>query len=312
MAVATKQKPKQTTHHRKRAGTHQKRSDHFVKTYWPYIPLVAIVGIGMFFNNLLANPAGVLSYATNTTAVGLLENTNKQRATQQLGSLAISDKLSQAAQAKAQDMVARDYWSHKTPDGQEPWAFINTTGYTYTAAGENLAYGFANSDENIQGWMNSKSHRENMLNKGYTEVGFGIANSPSYQGKGEQTIVVALYATPSTNNVQANSAVQGPTEPIATNQNSQGTFKVSGTVPGEVKVSRVALVSGDVAHISSYIFVAILAIFATVLFYRHSKAWHKTLRRGEKFVLTHKVLDILLVSGIMMSIILLGTAGSLL
>jgi uncharacterized protein YkwD len=310
MAVATKQKPKQTVHHKRRTGTHQKRSNHFVKTYWPYIPMLAIVGVGLFFNNLLANPSGVLSYATNTTPTGLLQATNTERSTRQLGTLAINEKLNQAAQAKANDMAARDYWSHTTPDGQEPWAFINTTGYTYLAAGENLAYGFVNSEETIRGWMNSDSHRDNMLSKRYGEVGFGIANAPSYQGKGNQTVVVALYATPSTANIQATTEQQTQnSQPIATTQKNDGTFTVSGVVPGEVKVSRIELVSGSATTWSTAAFTAIIAALGATLLYRHSKAWHRVIRKSETFVLRHKTLDILLVSGIMMAIILLGAGG---
>lgn len=309
MAVATKRKPKQTVHHKRRTGTHQKRSDHFVKTYWPYIPLLLIVGTGLFLNSLLAQSSGVLSYATNTSPAGLLQSTNNERIAKQLGTLALNDKLNQAAQAKANDMVARNYWSHTTPDGQQPWAFINTTGYTYTAAGENLAYGFVNSDETVQGWMNSQSHRDNLLSKNYSQVGFGIASSPSFQGKGNQTVVVALYAQPSASTNQAPIAAQAGQQPLATNQNNQGSFKVSGTVPGEVKVSRVEMVSGSAGKLSVYAFVLVLVAFGSALIYRHSKAWHKVVTKGEKFILKHKTLDILLVTGVVLAALLLAPGG---
>ncbi len=55
---------------------------------------------------------------------GLLISTNTERSSNGLPALSINDKLNQAAQAKANDMVARDYWSHNTPDGQEPWVFF--------------------------------------------------------------------------------------------------------------------------------------------------------------------------------------------
>ncbi|QQS18450.1 CAP domain-containing protein [Candidatus Saccharibacteria bacterium] len=126
----------------------------------------------------------------------LLSGTNSQRAASSLGALALNGVLGQAAQNKANDMVARDYWSHNTPDGQTPWTFITAVGYGYQAAGENLAYGFATASDTITGWMNSPGHRANILNTSFSEVGFGVANSANYQGGGPQTVVVAMYALP--------------------------------------------------------------------------------------------------------------------
>src|SRR5690606_5510957 len=127
----------------------------------------------------------------------LLQATNNHRARHGAGLLTINPKLTHAAQEKANDMRARDYWSHNTPEGNPPWVFIEKVGYSYVKAGENLAYGFQTSQAAIRGWMNSESHRENMLDPNYTEVGFGFANSNDYQSHGEQTIVVAMYGTPS-------------------------------------------------------------------------------------------------------------------
>lgn len=138
----------------------------------------------------------VLSYATEMSRSGLLSNTNSERTSRGLGSLALNSKLNQAAQNKANDMVARNYWSHNTPDGQEPWIFFDQAGYSYTKAGENLAYGFATSSATVTGWMNSPGHRANILDSEYQEVGFGFANASNYVSTGENTIVVAMYAKP--------------------------------------------------------------------------------------------------------------------
>lgn len=138
----------------------------------------------------------VLAYATNTTHAGLLSATNAQRSANGVGTLTLNSTLNSAAQTKANDMVARDYWSHQTPDGLQPWVFITNTGYQYLAAGENLAYGFSNSNATVTGWMNSPSHKANLLSTNYTEVGFGMANSENFVGNGQQTVVVAMYAKP--------------------------------------------------------------------------------------------------------------------
>ncbi|MBA2279326.1 CAP domain-containing protein [Candidatus Saccharibacteria bacterium] len=140
--------------------------------------------------------AGVLAYATNVTTGGLLSSTNTQRSNNGVASLGGNGLLTTAAQNKAEDMVARDYWSHTTPDGQQPWVFIDNAGYKYTAAGENLAYGFMTSESTVTGWMNSQAHKDNLLNSTFTEVGFGIANGANYVGTGQQTVVVAMYGKP--------------------------------------------------------------------------------------------------------------------
>jgi uncharacterized protein YkwD len=135
----------------------------------------------------------VLSYSTSMSGSELLANSNTQREANGAADLALNNQLTSAAQTKANDMVARDYWSHTTPDGRQPWAFMTDTGYQYTTAGENLAYGFANSADTITGWMNSPPHRQNLLSTAFKDVGFGFANSANFVNNGQQTVVVAMY-----------------------------------------------------------------------------------------------------------------------
>ncbi len=199
MPKKTKQVTK-TTRSKRQSAQHPK---HFLKVYWPYIPIILMVSFGMFFGN--ANPVrqygsspATLAYSTEMSASALLSATNTQRASNGLGSLKLNSKLNASAQAKANDMVARDYWAHNTPDGDEPWVFIDAAGYSYKKAGENLAYGFSTSDATVIGWMNSPSHRANILDTSYTEVGFGFLNAENFTGTGQETVVVAHYGEPLT------------------------------------------------------------------------------------------------------------------
>lgn len=342
MAIATKPKPKQTRVYKKRHGKHQRRGTDFMKPYWPYLPLAAIVGIAMLFNSFwLQN--GVLGYATNTTVSGLHVSTNAQRVQHGLGQLALNATLSQAAQAKANDMVNRNYWSHNTPDGQEPWIFISQVGYQYSSAGENLAYGFDNNDQTLVGWMNSPGHRANILNTNYTEVGFGIANSENYQGNGNQTVVVAMYARPSVQSVAVTAQVGQPearpdsrssvrssnetapqpeaqaqpeptiTEPVddAPVSSPKPVASTDAEVPGsesQQQVARLQLVA-DVSPWSVALAVTLAVLLGVFILARHSVAWHKALVKGEKLVLKHKVLDVIIVSAIMIAIIMSQTIG---
>lgn len=192
----TKIKASQAAASRKRQGQHHRTSKVYNKTYWPYLPILFIVLAGTILNMSWHSSRQLLGYATSMGSSSLLTATNKERTTRGLKALTIDSKLATAAQNKANDMVARDYWSHTTPDGKQPWSFIIAAGYEYQAAGENLAYGFTTSSETVTGWMNSADHRANILNKSYTEVGFGIANSSNFVGDGAQTVVVAMYAEP--------------------------------------------------------------------------------------------------------------------
>ncbi len=138
----------------------------------------------------------VLAYATNMTRDELLSSANASRSANGLVALTLNAKLNNSAQAKAQHMIDYNYWAHIAPDGTQPWFFFTQAGYAYIGAGENLAYGFANGSEVTSAWMNSPTHKANILGD-YVDVGFGIANSATYQD-GENTVVVAHYGKPQT------------------------------------------------------------------------------------------------------------------
>jgi uncharacterized protein YkwD len=157
----------------------------------------------------VAQQQQVLAYATNVSLGDLLAATNQARASNGLGHLALNGKLNSGAQAKANDMIAKNYWSHASPDGTQPWYFFTNAGYSYTKAGENLAYGFDTSGQVVDGWMNSVGHRANVLGA-YVDVGFGIASGANFQG-GENTVIVAFYAVP-----QATPAPAAAPKPAAT------------------------------------------------------------------------------------------------
>ena len=125
----------------------------------------------------------------------LLAATNAQRSTEHSNPLTISANLSAAALAKANDMFKNQYWSHDSPTGVTPWKWITDQGYTYLKAGENLARGFNNTNSIVTAWMNSPSHRENVMNPAYSEVGFAVVDG-KLDGR-NTTIVVAMYAQPS-------------------------------------------------------------------------------------------------------------------
>jgi hypothetical protein len=85
--------------------------------------------------------------------------------------------------AKAKDMIAKQYFAHKSPDGITVSDLANIHGYAYSLIGENSALGdFVSSRDVLNGWMNSPGHRANILKKGYTEIGVA-AIMGAYEGR---------------------------------------------------------------------------------------------------------------------------------
>lgn len=137
----------------------------------------------------------VLGISYSITTDELLQDTNKARQENGMGILTINEKLSSAAQQKAQYMFLHNFWAHFAPDGTTPWSFIKNSGYDYVYAGENLAKGFNSSGDIVKAWMNSPSHRENMLSTKYKDVGFAVVEGNLL---GENTVlVVQMFGTES-------------------------------------------------------------------------------------------------------------------
>ena len=134
---------------------------------------------------------GVLGYASNINSDELLKYTNQRRVDFGLEPLSMNSALSKAAQKKAEDMFKYGYWAHVSPTGTEPWSFILAQDYDYVFAGENLARNFSRSKDVVDAWFASPSHRENLLNRNYRDMGFAITNGvlDGY----ETTVVVQMF-----------------------------------------------------------------------------------------------------------------------
>jgi hypothetical protein len=283
----------------------KKYPKHYTRVYWPYLPLIIVMGLGLLLGNSFVNKSqrGVLSYATNVGGVALLEATNQQRLANTKTALTINQKLTDAAQAKANDMAKRDYWSHNTPDGKAPWVFVDTAGYQYQKAGENLAYGFANSQETVAGWMNSPSHKENVLDPTFREVGFGIANSENYQTSGPETIVVAMYGNPV-------SAVEPVTTSLIKKRATAVTSETPTTTEPQVKsINKAqALTNGHMPWIP--FLVGLIGGSALVyLVLKNGLRVRRAIKKGERFVLHHPVIDITVVCLIVVCVLLSQSVG---
>jgi len=119
---------------------------------------------------------------------------NSARVAEGLAPLVENGKLSLAAKAKAEDMLKNDYFAHTSSDGITPWHWIKQVGYQYKAAGENLAINFDSAKEQHNAWMKSATHRANILNGQYKEIGVAVVKG-KIDGK-ESVVTVEFFGTP--------------------------------------------------------------------------------------------------------------------
>jgi hypothetical protein len=124
----------------------------------------------------------------------LLGFTNNTREAEGVPALKENAKLDASARAKAEDLVRNSYFAHTSPSGKTPWDFIKQAGYTYKAAGENLAMDFRSPEAAHQALLASPSHRANIINPLYTEMGIAIAQG-TQEGR-TTTFVVEHFGTP--------------------------------------------------------------------------------------------------------------------
>lgn len=159
--------------------------------------LVIIIVAFIFFQFVLQIMprfgVNVLGYAANISPEEVIRLTNQKRIEAGLAPLQYSASLSQAALAKATDMINDDYWAHVAPDGTQPWKFFLDVGYRYRFAGENLARDFPDATSAVEAWMASQSHRENILSPKYEEIGVGVVEG-DLNGV-DTTIIVQFFGT---------------------------------------------------------------------------------------------------------------------
>ncbi|MFH8407095.1 sigma-70 family RNA polymerase sigma factor [Streptomyces sp. NPDC018019] len=98
---------------------------------------------------------------------------NTERAKQGCAPVQNNGQLDTAARRHSQDMDARHYFDHTSPDGTDPGDRIQAAGYRWSTYGENIARGQRSAAEVMKSWMNSPGHRANILNCDFREIGIG-------------------------------------------------------------------------------------------------------------------------------------------
>lgn len=114
--------------------------------------------------------SGISGYAEQ-----VMQLVNAERAKQGLSSLTTTSALSSAANKRATEI--KQSFSHTRPNGSSFSTVLGEYGISYSAAGENIAYGQKTPQEVVNGWMNSAGHRANILNSKFNKIGIGVYQS---------------------------------------------------------------------------------------------------------------------------------------
>lgn len=156
--------------------------------------LVGIMGVEILFliSALFLLPGS--GFLASFAPEALMRLANIERQNREVPTLRVNSLLEQAAKLKAQDMAQRGYFAHNTPEGKPPWIWLQKTGYKFIYAGENLAVNFIDAQDVNSAWMNSPTHRSNILNRHYQEIGIATAIG-EYKGR-EAIFVVQFFGAP--------------------------------------------------------------------------------------------------------------------
>jgi len=165
--------------------------------------VVPILSIFVLF--LIFTPASV-AFASPITKTNIIQITNQERVRAGLPILYPNYRLNLAAQNKANDMLANSYWEHYH-NGKTPWDWMKEANYEFTAAGENLAIDFFETEPMVQAWMDSPTHRQNIINPNFRGIGVGIAKG--YFRDHQTIIVVQMFGKPKNTTINYNAQIAG-------------------------------------------------------------------------------------------------------
>ncbi len=110
-----------------------------------------------------------------TVRQAVLAEVNRLRRSRGLAELQASTEANRAAQRHAEDMLERRFYSHQNPEGEGPRERSAAAGFSPRGVAENLAKVVTTPEDAVARWMASSGHRRNLLRRGATSHGLGVA-----------------------------------------------------------------------------------------------------------------------------------------
>ena len=195
------------------------------------ISLIIILVISFFLFGVSAGS----SFFIHRTILGasvvssvLIDLTNENRLAYNETPLVKNEILEKAANLKAEDMVKHEYFAHNSPQGITPWHWFTEAGYKFLYAGENLAINFMESSDVEQAWLASPTHRANLLNVNFKEIGIATIEG-LYEGN-NTIFVVQMFGSPAKVSAQTrivDTATTTSSMLLAKNENVATSSKIS-------------------------------------------------------------------------------------
>lgn len=174
---------------------------HEANDYKPHFFREVAIAVLLVFSVFLLGVSAGSSFFLQRTVLGasitasvLVDLANETRLAYNEPLLTRNTLLDQAARLKGEDMSARGYFAHDSPDGTTPWHWFDRVGYIFTYAGENLAVNFLESREVQNAWLSSPTHKDNLLNTNFKEI--GIATVEGVYKNAPTIFVVQMFGSP--------------------------------------------------------------------------------------------------------------------
>lgn len=119
------------------------------------------------------------SFSMSENEKTIFDLINDARAKAGISKLVADSNVFKVAKLKVQDMVKSNYFSHNSPTYGSPFEMLKKYGITYKVAGENIA-GNPSLEAAVTAWLNSDTHKQNILSNSYNYVGIGVEKSDTY------------------------------------------------------------------------------------------------------------------------------------
>ncbi len=167
------------------------------------ILLISFFLLGLSFGRYLFLHKTVLGESVESAV--LIDLTNESRNKYGLKPLLRNEKLQLAASLKGGDMIENKYFAHYSPEGVSPWYWIKKANYDFIYAGENLAINFLTSKDVESAWLNSPTHRDNILNEKYKDIGISTKVG-NFNGRNTVFVIQMFGTEKKINNTKLQSA----------------------------------------------------------------------------------------------------------
>ena len=173
------------------------------KTHSVGLVFILIGTILSLITIVIIGPLNVVN-TDKISAINIIELTNKQRSLQSVKPLSINTDLVNAAQKRAEALAQQLESGNDNPNQISAWEYLKEVNYPFKLAGENIAIGSNTNQETINGWMQSITHKTNIINASYNDIGVGVASFYAANNGQNNNITVVLFAT-QTNDGKTNS-----------------------------------------------------------------------------------------------------------